>query len=284
MNADINTIYSSDFYRVIDFKCKCKQACTSKVEYSTSFNISFVRKGNFIYKVFRNNFDAYTGFAIIDKPNSEHAVEHCHHIPDECSIIDFSDKFYHVLRENHKVEYKSFFSNQDAQSLLIKTDNNVEFLHFLLLEQIKKTNTNKIYIDCLVMEILQCFLNRIDNNEIQKNLSAKLKKRHLQTIESAKDYIYSNFYENIGLNDIANHCNISLFHFSRIFREITSYSPYSFLRDIRLKNAKQLIETADLPMKEVCYQSGFQNIENFTSAFKNRYQYAPSYFKKSKNS
>ncbi len=284
MDADINTIYSSEFYRIVDFRCKCKQVCTSRAEYSKSFNISFIRKGNFIYKVFRNDFDVYTGFAIIDKPNSEHAVEHCHHIPDECTIIDFSDEFYGLLRDNHKIEYKSFFSNQDVQSLLVKTDNNTEFLHFLLLEQIRKPHPNKIYIDCLVMNILHWFLDRIDNNESPNNISAKLKRRHLQTVENAKDYMFSNFYENISLTDISNHCNISLFHFSRIFKEITRNSPYRFLRDTRLNNAKQLIENADLPMQEVCFRSGFQNIENFNTAFKDRYQYAPSYFKKSKNS
>jgi len=284
MDADVNTIYSSEFYRIIDFKCKCKQACTSRAEYSKSFNISFIRKGNFIYKVFRNDFDAYTGFAIIDKPGSEHAVEHCHHIPDECTIIDFSDAFYQVIRENHKIKYKSFFSNEDVQSLLVKTDNYVEFLHFQLSEQIKNQNATKIEIDCLVMEILHWFLNRIDNKHTPEVLSPKLKNRHLQTVEAAKNYIFQNYTEDITLSEIADHCNVSLFHFSHIFKEIVQCPPYRFLRDTRLNKAKQLIETADLPMQEVCFRSGFQNIENFNTAFKDRYQYAPSYFKKSKNS
>ncbi|MCG6189388.1 helix-turn-helix transcriptional regulator [Maribellus maritimus] len=134
------------------------------------------------------------------------------------------------------------------------------------------------------MDILHWFLDRIDNNETPNNISAKLKRRHLQTVENAKDYMFSNFYENISLSDIANHCNISLFHFSRIFKEITTYSPYNFLRDTRLSNAKQLLETSDLPINEICFRSGFQNVENFNTAFKDRYQYTPSYFKKSKNS
>jgi hypothetical protein len=84
--------------------------------------------------VFRNDYDAYTGYAIMDKPESEHVVAHEHHIPDECTIIDFNDAFYQFLKSNHRLAYKSFFTNMDVQTLFVKTDHAVEFLHFLLLK------------------------------------------------------------------------------------------------------------------------------------------------------
>ena len=284
MDAEINILYSSSFYKIIDFNCNCKEACISKSEYSKSFNISFIRKGNFIYKVFRNDLDAYNGYAIIDKPSSEHIVEHHHEIPDQCTIIDFSDEFYQSLKENHNIEYRSFFLNQDIPSLFVKTDNKVEYLHYLLLTQIKDGYSPRIQIDNLVIDILQWFLDRIDNNTTQIRIPSKLKKQHLKTIENAKDYIFNNFYEDITLQDIAFHCNLSPFHFSRIFKMISHYSPYQFLLDARLVNAKQLIKNTDLKLKEVCYQSGFNNVEHFNAAFKRKYNQAPSYFKKSKNS
>jgi AraC-like DNA-binding protein len=284
MNADIETLYLTGFYRVIDFKCKCREACISRTEYSKSFNISFIRKGNFIYKVFRNDFDAYTGFAIIDKPGIEHVVAHCHHIPDECTIIDFSDEFYQAIRDSYNVEYKSFFSNQDVPSLFVNTDNTIEYLHFLLLKQILRKNPDRLYVDCLVMEILQWFLDKVDNNNFRKGISSRLKRQHLQTFEKAKDYIFNNFFENITLNDIASHCNVSPYHFSRIFKQISDCSPYRFLRDTRLANAKQLVEHTNLPIREVSFLSGFQNVENFNAAFREKYLNAPSCFRKSKNS
>ncbi len=284
MDADIYTIYRAGFYRIIDFRCKCKQDCLSGAEYSTSFNISFVRKGNFTYQVFKNDFDAYTGFAIVDKPGSEHKVAHCHPIPDECTIIDFTDEFYQSLQGNYRVRYKSFFSNNDVPSLFIETDNNVEYLHFLLLKQVNSKNPDNVYVDYLVMEILYWFLDRIDNRSFGAGLPFKIKQRHLQTIENAKEYIFNNFVEDITLTDIAGHCNISLFHFSRIFREIAQCSPYQFLRNVRLCNSKQLVENTSLPIKDVSFLSGFQNVENFNLAFKEKYHHTPSFFKKSKNS
>jgi AraC-like DNA-binding protein len=280
MNADINILYVSHFYRIIDFKCKCTEACQSKVEYSKSFNISFVRKGNFIYKVFRHDYDAYTGYAIIDKPESEHVVAHEHHIPDECTIIDFNDAFYQYLKSNHRITHKSFFTNMDVQTLFVKTDHAVEYLHFLLLKQIRE-KAPELQMDCLVMDILNWFLDEIDNtHHSHKILPSRLKKSHLQTIEMAKAYLFDNFPEDIALQDIASHCHVSPFHFSRIFKKMSQYSPYQFLLSTRLANAMRLITRTELPISEVCFQSGFQSIEHFNAAFKAKYQFPPSYFKK----
>ena len=72
MDADIHTLYSSDFYTIRDFICRCTDCRTSKPEYSPSFCISFVRKGNFIFNVFRHALGAGGGAilgAVINKRN-----------------------------------------------------------------------------------------------------------------------------------------------------------------------------------------------------------------------
>jgi AraC-like DNA-binding protein len=131
------------------------------------------------------------------------------------------------------------------------------------------------------MEILSWFLDRIDNRDRQFHLTLKFKQQHLPTVEKAKDYIFNNYYEDINLTDIACYCNISPFHFSRIFKTISNCTPYQFLLETRLTNAKQLIaRNNDLPLKEVCYKSGFQSPEHFNAAFKKRFSYPPSYFKR----
>ncbi|HEY4786231.1 MAG TPA: AraC family transcriptional regulator [Bacteroidales bacterium] len=280
MNADITVLYSSDFYKVIDFKCKCKGGHKSMPEFSTSFNISFIRKGNFTYKVFRGNFDSYNGYAIVDKPGSEHIVEHMHHIPDECTIFDFSGYFYETIKHVQPGQSESFFENTDIQSVLVKTNPDVEYLHFLVLQQIRGKYPVKIAIDILVMELLEWFLDRITDQTDHKALNTNLKKHHLQTIEQAKNYISHNYIEDISLTDIAGYCHVSPFHFSRIFKKVTDYSPYQFLLDTRLKNAEFLIRNSNLQLKEISYQSGFNCKEHFNEAFRKKFGCPPSVYRK----
>src|SRR5690348_11965614 len=133
--ADIHTLYSSDFYRILDFKCRCTECNTSKPEYSNAFAISFVRKGNFLFNVFRQSLDSYNGCVLITKPGYERTVTHTHTIPDECTIFDFKKSFYEGLADHYG--NSKFFSNNDLHSTLVHTNPELEFIHFYILQLIQ---------------------------------------------------------------------------------------------------------------------------------------------------
>src|SRR4029079_14294946 len=132
MQADIHSLYESDFYRVLDFKCRCTDCRTSRPEYSKSFAISFVRKGNFLFNVFRRSLDSYTGCILVTKPGYERTVSHIHEVPDECTIFEFSNDFFpRILDQYHN---NLFFRNNDLLSTLVKTDPQLESLHYHILD------------------------------------------------------------------------------------------------------------------------------------------------------
>src|ERR1700749_426271 len=116
MDADIHTLYTSDFYKIRDFKCRCTDCKTSNPEYSETFCISFVRKGNFIFNVFRRSLDSYTGCVLITKPEFERTVTHAHAIPDECTMFDFKTSFYKELLEQYG--NCKFFQDIDTHSTI----------------------------------------------------------------------------------------------------------------------------------------------------------------------
>ena len=118
MEADIHTLYTSDFYRIIDFKCRCTDCRMSKPEYNNSFSISFVRTGNFLFNVFRNSLDSYTGCVLVTKPGYERTVTHVHTVPDQCTIFDFKTGFYNELLDHYGGV--QFFSSNDLHSTLVK--------------------------------------------------------------------------------------------------------------------------------------------------------------------
>src|ERR1700741_3396018 len=128
MEADIHILYESDFYRILDFRCRCKDCVTSKPEYNAAFCISFVRKGNFLFNTFRRSLDSYTGCILITKPEYERTVTHTHAVPDECTILEFNPDFYKKLREQYA--HTRFFKDNDWHSALVKTTGETEFFHF----------------------------------------------------------------------------------------------------------------------------------------------------------
>jgi AraC family transcriptional regulator len=277
MDADISTLYQSNFYRILDFKCLCKDCRTSKPEHSESFCISFVRKGNFLFNVFRNSLDSYNGCVLVTKPGYERTVTHIHTTPDECTIFDFSSVFFaELLDQNQSIK---FLHDNDLHSTLVKTSAEIEFLHFQILQLVINKSGSRLQIDSIVLEIVDKVLRDITDYKPDRNISARLKENHLLTIEKAKEYIARNFTSDISLAEIADHCNVSLFHFSRIFKTFTATSPHQFLLSIRLKNSELLLKQTSLPVADIAFSSGFNSIEHFTAAFRQKYKSPPAAFR-----
>lgn len=276
MQADIQSLYKSDFYAITDFRCRCTDCRTSKPEYSNIFCISFVRKGNFLFNVFRRSLDSFNGCALLTKPGYEHTVTHTHTVPDECTIFEFNKEFYAEIRQHYKGF--SFFGNPDLDSTLIRTNPEIEFLHFNILQLALGTSGSKLQIDQLVIEMIEKVLAMVGDCRPAEKIGRNLKRNHLRTIEMAKEFISHKFAEDISLMDIAAYCHVSPFHFSRIFKIFTSTSPHQFLLGVRLKNAELLLRNTGLPVADVAFSSGFNSIQYFTAAFKQRYDCPPGKF------
>jgi len=277
MEADIHTLYESDFYRVMDFRCRCVDCRTSKPEYNTTFCISFVRKGNFLFNVFRRSLDSYNGCVLVTKPGYERTVTHAHTVPDECTIFEFKQDFFNKLLEHYG--RIPFFTDNDWHSTLIKTSAETEFLHFHIIKLILTSTGSKLQIDNLVMEVIEKVLANITDYKPDHRINARLKQNHLVTIERAKEYLSNHFTDDISLMHLAEYCYVSPFHFSRLFKTFTSESPHQFLLTLRLKNAELLLRNTSLPVADIAFSSGFNSVEHFTAAFKLKYKCPPGAYR-----
>jgi AraC family transcriptional regulator len=277
MDADIHTLYESDFYRIMDFRCRCVDCRTSKPEYNTAFCISFVRKGNFLFNVFRRSLDSYSGCVLVTKPNYERTVTHTHEVPDECTIFEFKNDFFAALLEHYGGI--PFFQDNDWHSTLIKTSAEIEFLHFHIIKLVLTRSGSKLQIDNEVIEVIEKVLSSITDYKPDCKINTRLKKNHLITLERAKEYMANHFTEDISLLQIATHCYVSPFHFSRLFKTFTSVSPHQYLLTLRLKNAELLLRNTSQPMADIAFSSGFNSVEHFTAAFKQKYNCPPATYR-----
>ncbi len=280
LEADVHTIYASDFFRVLDFKCRCTDCSKSKPEYSNNFTVAFIRKGNFQFNVFRRSLDAHPGRMLISKPYNERTVTHVHTVPDECTVFDFKDAFYREILEQHGGT--GFFLDPDWHSTLIKTTVETEFLHFTLVQLLAKCESSRLRVDQLVLDIIDLVLAELKEGVAPFVMDTRLKENHLSTIEQAKDYISTNFTRDISLGELAEYCHVSPFHFSRIVKMFTATSPYKFLKSVRLKYAARLLRDTTLPVSGIAFSSGFCSLDYFTAAFHKVYKCAPSAFRVAK--
>lgn len=92
----------------------------------------------------------------------------------------------------------------------------------------------------------------------------------INNINKAKVIMRENVYRNISAEDIAKKLGISYSGFRRAFKEFTGTSPSKYMLELKLNEAKLLLSTTSLPIKEISYNLNFENPDYFPIFFKNR--------------
>lgn len=280
MLASIDLLYTSDVFRITHFKCNCNLCSVSEVEYNKSFCMSLITKGFFEYRTFRRNDEAFSGRVLISKPGFEHTTRHIENQPDITLVCEFKPEFFTELQTVYTKEAGWFLQNNDIHALVLQCSTEAEYLYHHIYTLIVNRKANSLHIDELVFDLLDKVLTGIGNKKTLPVVADKLKVIHLPTVETAKEYILQHFKENISLQQLAKHCHVSPFHFSRIFKSIQQVSPHQYLTGIRLHHAKQLIATTTLPVTDIAYESGFNSAEHFTTAYRQLFKVSPTTHRK----
>jgi AraC-like DNA-binding protein len=88
-------------------------------------------------------------------------------------------------------------------------------------------------------------------------------------IQIAYAFILKNFANpDLKISDIATLLNMSESAFSHFFQKYTNKSFTQFLVDVRVGHACKVLLDTDNTVKQVCFQSGFNNLANFNRLFK----------------
>ena len=98
--------------------------------------------------------------------------------------------------------------------------------------------------------------------------------------ETAIAYINEHFAENITIDDLAHFTGISRYHFIRIFRKETGFTPHEYLVSTRINTAKYLLKNSNLTTKDICFRTDFSCDSVFCYAFKKHLNITPMEYRK----
>lgn len=104
-----------------------------------------------------------------------------------------------------------------------------------------------------------------------------------ERINRVCDLIAKKFKEGITQSEAARTARMSGPSFSRFFRRATNKTFRSFLNEVRIGYASQLLLETDRTVAEACYDSGFGNLSNFNRQFLKLRKVSPRNFRKKRN-
>lgn len=99
-------------------------------------------------------------------------------------------------------------------------------------------------------------------------------------IEQALDYINRHYQEDINMAMVSNDVSMNYSVFSLTFKEYTGQNFVNYLKEIRLKEAKRLLDETDQKVIEISAAVGYENEKHFMKTFKSVYGVTPSEYRK----
>ncbi|WP_258910891.1 helix-turn-helix domain-containing protein [Pseudomonas putida] len=82
------------------------------------------------------------------------------------------------------------------------------------------------------------------------------------------DYIEAHLDQPITLGELAMRCNLSEYHFARMFRSSFGLPPHQYLLARRLHRACQLLQLGVMPLGEIALLCGFASASHFGNRFR----------------
>lgn len=98
-------------------------------------------------------------------------------------------------------------------------------------------------------------------------------------IERALDYIEAHYAEPISLSDVAAFASYSRCHFSKLFKEQLGICFVSYLAQVRVQRAKELLSRTSMSVTNVSLEVGFNDLSHFERVFRAIQHQSPSKFR-----
>ncbi|MFV0529528.1 MAG: AraC family transcriptional regulator [Lachnospiraceae bacterium] len=229
------------------------------------------------YKVKRSYLDSFLMFRILNgKLYFEYRDRKFTAYPGDIVFLDCKYPQHYWIDAQATFQYFHFDGNvtQNYFDMLYQqggihfTDKpELSFLFNYLFSEMSSINANDHKLSLLLHNIISI-------------LALPDKKVKNSSVATAQQYIMNHFQEELTVADIADHVAMSQYHFSRVFKQVTSMAPHQYLFNVRMKHARNLLTRTDMTVDRIAVQCGFLSTSHFIRAFKNDTKVTPVMFRK----
>lgn len=99
-------------------------------------------------------------------------------------------------------------------------------------------------------------------------------------VEELIAYISRHLDKPLDVETLSRRLSMSPYHFIRIFKRETGFTPHQYVMHARLAAACYLLANTALPIKEICYQTGFSGESAFSTAFRRAQGCSPAQYRR----
>lgn len=99
-------------------------------------------------------------------------------------------------------------------------------------------------------------------------------------VRRCTDYLNDHASENIGLESLAALVGLSPYHFARAFKHSTGLPPHQYQLNLRVAQAKALLERTDILVTEIAFDVGYESSQALARLFRREVGMSPSDYRR----
>lgn len=245
------------------------------LHWHNSVEIIYVLKGMVNISIDTDNYSIFENEIEIINTNESHRI---HSDEDNLVLIFHIDSSF--LEKYYKDIYNIFFytntSKEDSQEgeeyLILK-----KLLAEILCEMVQRQEDYDEEIESIVIKLL---FHIINNFHYLISGEGDLSKEQFDRYHRISKYIFSNYNNNITLQDIAKKEFLSPDYLSHDFKNATGYSFTDLLNLTRVEEAMKLLLDSNMSLTEISEEVGFSHTRYLNKHFKNYYHLTPLQFRR----
>ena len=115
--------------------------------------------------------------------------------------------------------------------------------------------------------------------QIRDKQMSETQEVYIESINKAIQFVENNLDRKILLKDIAREALLSEYHFHRIFKSFTGETIKDFQQRLKIERAAIRLKHSKDAIGQIAFDSGYENHETFTRAFKRYFQLTPQEYR-----
>ena len=165
-----------------------------------------------------------------------------------------------------RIEIIPQFGTTDLQLLQIA--------QWLLAELQKKQLAGSLYVDSLTTVLAVHLLRNYCT--VEQSIPQYQGGLAQHKLRRAIAFIHEHLDRDLGLKDLAAVVDMSPYHFARMFKQSTGFTPYQYLVRQRLTKAKELLRSTEMAIADIGHSVGYKNSSHFAKVFRRQVGVSPT--------
>lgn len=167
---------------------------------------------------------------------------------------------------------------------LIQSDATIkELLEDLCRENEDKNPGYRITVKGLLLQLIGYLVRYYAAEQLSDSESSK-RRKNLERLNTVLQYIENNYSDSITNEQLAEMIHLSQDRFNHLFKESMGMSPLSYINNIRLKKAYNLLKKENYTISEIATAVGFKDFNHFGRLFRRKYGMSPSKIRENESS